>query len=135
MVEAELDRRVRKAGDASQGVRVLPLQHGICLDARTVYVLGVNDGVLPARRTDDLIVPRELSAESAAVVEHADWHRRRLRRGWDATVVPLANSFSYICWNASTRPTKPERSSTHSSGASTTSSLAVGRVRGIGWRS
>ena len=86
VVEAELDRRVRKAGDASQGVRVLPLQHGICLDARTVYVLGVNDGVLPARRTDDLIVPRELSAECAAVVEHADWHRRRLRRAWDATL-------------------------------------------------
>lgn len=84
VVTAELDRPVRRVGDTVQGIRVLPLQHGICLDARFVYVVGVNDGVLPPRRTDDLVVPRDLPASTAAVVEHADWHRDRLHRAWRA---------------------------------------------------
>jgi hypothetical protein len=86
VVDTELDRRVRRAGDTTQGVRVLPLQHGICLDARTVFVVGANDGLLPPSRTDDLVVPRELPPACAAVIEHADWHRQRLRRAWHATL-------------------------------------------------
>ena len=84
VVETELDRPVRRAGDSRQGIRLLPLQHGICLDAGQVFLVGLNDGVLPPRRTDDLVVPRDLSPDCAAVVEHADWYRRRLRRAWDA---------------------------------------------------
>jgi ATP-dependent helicase/nuclease subunit B len=86
VVDTELDRKVRRAGDTTQGVRVLPLHHGICLDARTVFVVGANDGLLPPSRRDDLVVPRELPEACAAVIEHADWHRQRLRRAWDATL-------------------------------------------------
>jgi RecB family exonuclease len=86
IIDTELDRRVRKAGDATQGVRVLPLQHGICLDASAMFVVGANDGTLPPQRTDDLVVPRDLPAGCAAVIEHADWHRHRLRRAWQAVL-------------------------------------------------
>lgn len=86
VVAAELDRRVRRAGDTTQGVRVLPLHHGVCLDARIVVVVGANDGLLPPSRTDDLVVPRDLPDACTAVIEHPDWHRQRLRRAWHAAL-------------------------------------------------
>ena len=67
IIDAELDRPVRRAGDPRQGVRLLPLQHGICLEAARVFVVGLNEGTLPPRRVDDLVVPRDMPEACAAV--------------------------------------------------------------------
>ncbi len=83
IIQSELQQQVRKAGDTAVGVRLLPLQHGVCLDARRVFVVGANEGVLPPPRTDDLVVPSELGDVAASVVEHADWQRHRLTRAWN----------------------------------------------------
>lgn len=92
VVAAELDRKVRRAGDTTQGIRVLPLHHGVCLDAQIVVVVGANDGLLPPARTDDLVVPREMPDACAAVIEHPDWHRQRLRRAWHAVLAGTAET-------------------------------------------
>jgi ATP-dependent helicase/nuclease subunit B len=84
IVATELDQQVRKAGDTTVGVRLLPLHYGSCVDAAHIFVVGANEGVLPPGRIDDLVVPNELSPACAGVVEHGDWQRHRLRRAWNA---------------------------------------------------
>ena len=91
IIAAELDQQVRKAGDTTVGVRLLPLQHGSCTDARHIFITGANEGVLPPGRTEDLVIPSELTPACAAVLEHGDWQRHRLRRAWYASIGSTAD--------------------------------------------
>lgn len=84
LVAAELDRKVSKAGNTTVGVRLLPLQHGVCLDADELYVVGLNDGVVPPGRVDDLVVGRTLDPSCSTWIQHIDWQRHQLHRSWEA---------------------------------------------------
>ena len=67
IVEGLLDRPLGREGDPTAGVRVLNLIHGVCLDADLVFVVGVNDGVLPGAPSEDLLIRRDLSERCAAL--------------------------------------------------------------------
>ena len=41
----------------------------MCIDAKHVFVVGVNEGVLPSTATDDLLLGRDLPEAAAAVIE------------------------------------------------------------------
>ena len=77
-----LDKRVGRQNSATPGVRVHRFTDAACLDADVVLVLGANDGVLPGRPDDDLIVPRGPGEVSAAWIEHAEWPVHRATRAW-----------------------------------------------------
>ena len=82
IVEGLLDRPLGREGDATAGVRVLSVMHGICLDADLVFVVGINDGILPSVPSEDLLIRRDLSERCGRWIESADWSTRRARRAW-----------------------------------------------------
>lgn len=81
-----LDKRVGRQNSSTPGVRVHPLTDGACIDADVVLVVGANDGVLPGRPNDDLIVPRNADEPSAVWIEHAYWSINRATRAWSSVL-------------------------------------------------
>jgi ATP-dependent helicase/nuclease subunit B len=82
IVEGLLDRPLGREGDPTAGVRVLNVIHGVCLDADMVFIVGVNDGILPGVPSEDLLIRRDLSEQCARWIESADWSTQRARRAW-----------------------------------------------------
>lgn len=66
------------------GVRLLPLAAGVCLDAQHVFVVGVNEGVLPGSAVDDVLVDRHLPPVASRWVAHRAWQLQRDQRAWRA---------------------------------------------------
>ena len=84
IVEGLLDRSLGREGDPTSGVRILNVAHGVCLDADLVFVVGVNDGILPSNPSEDLLIRRDLPENCASWIEPADWFAQRARRAWSS---------------------------------------------------
>lgn len=67
-------------------MHVHTLTDGACLDADVVLIVGADDGVVPGRPSDDLIVPRSNTEPSAAWIEHAYWSVNRATRAWSSVL-------------------------------------------------
>ncbi len=81
-----LDTPVRRRGDAAGAVTIADIGSGVCLDAHHVFVLGLNEGVLPASPTDDLLLGRDLPDAAAAVVEGPRTVSSRAERAWHSLI-------------------------------------------------
>src|SRR6185295_2107429 len=69
VVGSLLDAPVRRRGDAAGAVSIVDIGGAVCLDAEHVFVLGLNEGVLPASTIDDLLLGRDLPEVAAAVID------------------------------------------------------------------
>ena len=81
---ALLDTAVRRRGDATGAVTIADIGSGVCLDAGRVFVLGLNEGVLPATPGDDLLLGRDLPDAAASVIEGPRFVASRAERAWHA---------------------------------------------------
>jgi len=79
-----LDTPVRRRGDAAGAVSIADIAGAVCIDARHVFVLGVNEGVLPATTVDDLLLGRDLPEVAANVVEGPRARASRAERAWNS---------------------------------------------------
>jgi hypothetical protein len=79
-----LDTPVRRRGDAAGAVSIADIGGAVCIDAAHVFVVGVNEGVLPATTTDDLLLGRDLPETAAAVIEGPRSPATRAERAWNA---------------------------------------------------
>ncbi len=79
-----LDTSVRRRGDAAGAVSIVDIGGAVCIDATRVFVVGLNEGVLPASTTDDLLLGRDLPEAAAAVIEGPRAAVSRSERGWNA---------------------------------------------------
>ena len=64
-----LDTPVRRRGDAAGAVSIVDIAGAACIDATRVFVVGLNEGVLPASTVDDLLLGRDLPESAAGVIE------------------------------------------------------------------
>ncbi len=79
-----LDASVRRRGDAAGAVSIVDIGGAVCLDATHVFVVGLNEGVLPASTTDDLLLGRDLPDAAAMVIEGPRLPALRAERAWNA---------------------------------------------------
>lgn len=79
-----LDTPVRRRGDAAGAVSIADIGGAVCIDAAHVFVVGLNEGVLPASTTDDLLLGRDLPEAAAKVVEGPRAAAWRAERAWNA---------------------------------------------------
>ncbi len=79
-----LDTPVRRRGDAAGAVSIADIGGAVCIDAVHVFVVGLNEGVLPATTSDDLLLGRDLPEVAAAVIEGPRAAVSRAERGWNA---------------------------------------------------
>jgi ATP-dependent helicase/nuclease subunit B len=79
-----LDTPVRRRGDAAGAVSIVDIGGAVCLDAAHVFVVGLNEGVLPASTTDDLLLGRDLPEAAAGVIEGPRVPASRSERAWHA---------------------------------------------------
>ena len=79
-----LDTPVRRRGDAAGAVSIADIGGAVCIDASRVFVVGLNEGVLPASTTDDLLLGRDLPEIAAAVIEGPRVLASRAERAWNA---------------------------------------------------
>ncbi len=79
-----LDTPVRRRGDAAGAVSIADIGAAVCLDAAHVFVVGLNEGVLPASTSDDLLLGRDLPDPAAAVIEGPRAIASRAERAWHA---------------------------------------------------
>jgi RecB family exonuclease len=79
-----LDTPVRRRGDAAGAVSIADIGGAVCLDAKHVFVVGVNEGVLPATATDDLLLGRDLPDAAADVIEGPRARASRAERVWNS---------------------------------------------------
>jgi RecB family exonuclease len=79
-----LDIPVRRRGDAAGAVSITDIGGAVCIDATHVFVVGLNEGVLPASTTDDLLLGRDLPAAAATVIEGPRVPAARAERAWNA---------------------------------------------------
>jgi RecB family exonuclease len=82
-LEIELDADLGRVGRFGEGVLVAPLSFGIGLDLDLVVVVGMAEGVLPVRPTDDSLLPdaerQATGGELPLRQEHLDRQHRQLR--------------------------------------------------------
>ena len=81
-----LDTPVRRRGDAAGAVSIVDIGAAVCLDATHVFVVGLNEGVLPASTIDDLLLGRDLPDPAAAVIEGPRATSSRAERAWHAVL-------------------------------------------------
>jgi ATP-dependent helicase/nuclease subunit B len=81
-----LDSPVRRRGDAAGAVTIADVGSGVCLDATHVFVLGLNEGVLPASPADDMLLGRDLPDAAAMVIEGPRLVASRAERAWHAVL-------------------------------------------------
>ncbi|MEP7046237.1 MAG: PD-(D/E)XK nuclease family protein [Ilumatobacteraceae bacterium] len=79
-----LDTPVRRRGDAAGAVSIADIGAAVCIDAAHVFVVGLNEGVLPAATTDDLLLGRDLPEAAAAVIDGPRASAGRAVRAWHA---------------------------------------------------
>lgn len=79
-----LDTPVRRRGDAAGAVSIADIGAAVCIDASHVFVVGLNEGVLPAATVDDLLLGRDLPEPAGAVIEGPRSMASRAERAWDA---------------------------------------------------
>ena len=79
-----VDTPVRRRGDAAGAVSIADIGGAVCIDARHVFVVGVNEGVLPATAVDDLLLGRDLPEPAASVIEGPRARASRAERAWNA---------------------------------------------------
>ena len=79
-----LDTPVRRRGDAAGAVSIADIGGAVCIDAAHVFVVGLNEGVLPASTTDDLLLGRDLPEAAARVIEGPRAPASRAERAWNA---------------------------------------------------
>jgi ATP-dependent helicase/nuclease subunit B len=82
-LEIELDADLGRVGRFGEGVLVAPLSFGVGLDLDLVVVVGMAEGVLPVRPTDDSLLPdaerQATGGELPLRQEHLDRQHRQLR--------------------------------------------------------
>jgi hypothetical protein len=81
-----LDAPVRRRGDAAGAISIVDIGGAVCLDAQHVFVLGLNEGVLPASTSDDLLLGRDLPEVAANVIEGPRGPALRAERAWNAVL-------------------------------------------------
>jgi RecB family exonuclease len=86
VISTLLDAPVRRRGDAAGAVSIADIGAAVCLDAAHVFVVGLNEGVLPASTTDDLLLGRDLPDAAAAVIEGPRAIASRAERAWHAVL-------------------------------------------------
>ncbi len=79
-----LDAPVRRRGDAAGAVTIADVGGAVGIDAAHIFVVGVNEGVLPASIVDDLLLGRDLPAPAATVIEGPRALASRAERAWNA---------------------------------------------------
>ena len=79
-----LDTPVRRRGDAAGAVTIADIGGAVCIDAAHCFVVGVNEGVLPASTVDDLLLGRDLPESAATVIEGPRAIASRAERAWNA---------------------------------------------------
>ncbi|HSB85141.1 MAG TPA: PD-(D/E)XK nuclease family protein, partial [Ilumatobacteraceae bacterium] len=82
IVSTLLETPVRRRGDAAGAVSIVDISGAVCLDAAHVFVVGVNEGVLPAAVGDDLLLGRDLPPDATEVVEGPRSVASRAERAW-----------------------------------------------------
>ncbi|MGH9209950.1 MAG: PD-(D/E)XK nuclease family protein [Acidimicrobiales bacterium] len=82
-LQLELDADLGRVGRFGEGVLVAPLSFGIGLDLELVVVVGMAEGLLPTRPTDDSLLPdaerRATGGELPLRHEHVERQHRQLR--------------------------------------------------------
>ena len=79
-----LDAPVRRRGDAAGAVSILDIGAGVCIGATHIFVVGLNEGVLPVATVDDLLLGRDLPDAAAVVIEGPRSVASRAERAWHA---------------------------------------------------
>lgn len=79
-----LDTPVRRRGDAAGAVSIADIGGAVCIDAAHVFVVGLNEGVLPSSTIDDLLLGRDLPEAAATVIEGPRAPASRGERAWHA---------------------------------------------------
>jgi hypothetical protein len=79
-----LDTPVRRRGDAAGAVSITDIAGAVCIGAHHVFVVGLNEGVLPMSTVDDLLLGRDLPGAAAVVVEGPRAFASRAERAWHA---------------------------------------------------
>ena len=79
-----LEAPVRRRGDAAGAVSILDIGAGVCVGATHIFVVGLNEGVLPVATVDDLLLGRDLPDAAAAVIEGPRAVASRAERAWHA---------------------------------------------------
>ncbi|MEP7202703.1 MAG: PD-(D/E)XK nuclease family protein [Ilumatobacteraceae bacterium] len=79
-----LDTPVRRRGDAAGAVSIADIGGAVCIDAAHVFVVGLNEGVLPASTADDLLLGRDLPVAAASFIEGPRVPASRAERAWNA---------------------------------------------------
>ena len=79
-----LDTPVRRRGDAAGAVSILDIGAGVCVGASHIFVVGLNEGVLPVATVDDLLLGRDLPDAAAVVIEGPRAVASRAERAWHA---------------------------------------------------
>ncbi len=84
VVSTLLDTPVRRRGDAAGAVSIADIAGASCIDAVNVFVVGLNEGLLPASTVDDLLLGRDLPEPAAVVIEGPRALASRAERAWHA---------------------------------------------------
>lgn len=79
-----LDTPVRRRGDAAGAVSIADIGGAACIGAAHVFVVGLNEGLLPVTAVDDLLLGRDLPDAAAVVVEGPRALASRAERAWHA---------------------------------------------------
>ena len=79
-----LDAPVRRRGDAAGAASIVDIGAGVCVGATHIFVVGLNEGVLPMATVDDLLLGRDLPDAAAVVVEGPRALASRAERAWHA---------------------------------------------------
>jgi hypothetical protein len=79
-----LDTPVRRRGDAAGAVSIVDIAGAVCLGAAHVFVVGVNEGLLPISTVDDLLLGRDLPEAASPVIEGPRAFASRAERAWRA---------------------------------------------------
>ncbi len=82
IVATLLDTPVRRRGDAAGAVSILDIAGALCISATHVFIVGLNEGLLPVSTVDDLLLGRDLPDASAAVIEGPRAFASRAERAW-----------------------------------------------------
>ncbi|HEX2783115.1 MAG TPA: PD-(D/E)XK nuclease family protein [Ilumatobacteraceae bacterium] len=84
IVATLLDTPVRRRGDAAGAVSILDVAGAVCIGATHVFIVGLNEGLLPVSTIDDLLLGRDLPDAAAAVIEGPRVFASRAQRAWHA---------------------------------------------------
>ncbi|MGZ4739332.1 MAG: PD-(D/E)XK nuclease family protein [Ilumatobacteraceae bacterium] len=79
-----LDAPVRRRGDTTGAISIVDIGAGVCIGATHIFVVGLNEGVLPVATVDDLLLGRDLPDAAAVVIEGPRAVASRAERAWHA---------------------------------------------------